>query len=329
VLAGHPFAATITGDASLRARPMARVARPLELMGAAVRLSAGGRLPMTVTGGALRGIEYTTEVPSAQVKSAVLLAGLLAEGWTRVREPAQTRDHTERALERFGAGVERSPLAALVRGGGRLEPVEVEVPGDISSAAFWAAAAAGVPGGVIEVEGVGLNPTRTAVLDVLRRAGVDVSVEEQDPPATRWEPVGRLRVRHAGPVHLSIAPAEVPGLIDELPALAALATFGGSIEVSGAAELRVKESDRITSLVAGLGALGADARERPDGFVVDGSRRPGGGIADAAGDHRLAMAFAVAALGAKGPSLIRGAEAVEVSYPGFFAALATLADGQP
>jgi len=329
ILAGHPFSATITGDASLRRRPMRRVARPLELMGARVELSGGG-LPMTVTGGGLRGIAYTTEVPSAQVKSAVLLAGLMAEGETSVRETAQTRDHTERALVQFGAAVKVSTRCTEIRGGQALVPLETEIPGDFSSAAFWVAAAAGVPDGMVEIEAVGLNPTRTALLDVLRRAGVEIEADDAGADGILGrEPAGRVRVRHTGPVRLRVGPAEVPALIDELPALAALATFGGEIDVSGAAELRVKESDRITSLVTGLRALGAVAEERADGFAVDGRHRLAGGEADAAGDHRLAMAFAIAALGARGPSLIRGAGVVDVSYPGFFETLASLTTGHP
>jgi len=329
ILAGHTFSATITGDASLRRRPMRRVARPLELMGARVELSGGG-LPMTVSGGRLRGIAYTTEVPSAQVKSAILLAGLTAEGETTVTETAQTRDHTERALVRFGAAVKASSLCTQVWGGHELVPVDTEIPGDFSSAAFWVVAAAGVPDGSVDIGGVGLNPTRTALLDVLGRAGVEIETDDTGAdgvPGT--EPSGRVRVRHAGPVRLRIGPAEVPALIDELPALAALATFGGEIEVSGAAELRVKESDRITSLVAGLRAMGAVAEERADGFLLDGRHQLTGGEADATGDHRLAMAFAVAALGARGPSLIRGAGVVDVSYPGFFETLASLAADRP
>ena len=304
---------------------MRRVAAPLERMGARVVLSGNG-LPMTITGGRLHGIDHTTDVPSAQVKSAVLLAGLLAEGTTRVIEAAQTRNHTELALARFGATVESQGQEVCVRGMSGLTPVEAEIPGDLSSAAFWGAAAAGIDGGEIEITGVGLNPTRTEWIRLLRRAGVDVHVEEQagPPGVIGAEPSGVLRVRHTGPVRIRVMPGEVPALIDELPALAALATFGGEMEVSGASELRVKESDRITALVTGLRALGAEVEERPDGFAVDGRHRLEGGVADAAGDHRLAMAFSVAALGAEGPSVVLGASAVDVSYPGFYETLASL-----
>jgi 3-phosphoshikimate 1-carboxyvinyltransferase len=196
------------------------------------------------------------------------------------------------------------------------------VPGDISSAVFWAAAAAGLPGSRIEIEDVGLNPSRTAVLDVLRDAGADLVAHVDTEDA--GEPRGRLVVAHRGLRAVTIAPAQVPSLIDELPALAALATCGGELRVTGAWELRVKESDRIGALAAGLQALGGDVEKLPDGFHVRGGSRLAGGTADAAGDHRLAMAFAVAALGAAGPSVILGAEAVEVSYPGFFEVLESL-----
>ena len=322
VLAGCPFTSTLTGDESLRRRPMRRVVMPLERMGA-VLATTGGRLPMTITGGALGAIEHRTEVPSAQVKSAVLLAGLRAAGTTRVIEPAPTRNHTELALDLFGASVRIEGLSVEVDRAETLQPVDVTVPGDLSSAAFWWAAAAGIPGGDVTVEGVGLNPTRRALLDVLARGGA--LVEEMVERVDGGEPSGRVRVRHGAPPRIVVHPSEVPGLIDELPALAALATHGGEVAVTGASELRVKESDRITALVAGLKALGADAEELPDGFHVTGKRRLEGGRADAAGDHRLAMAFAVAALGARGPCIIEGAEAVDVSYPGFFETLASLA----
>jgi len=318
VLAGHRFTSILSGDASLRRRPMRRMIDPLTRMGA--RLEApGGHPPLTITGAALSGIDYQPPVPSAQVKSAVLLAGLHAAGRTLVTEPAPTRDHTERALGAFGARAVYGPGWAAVEGGQALAPVEARVPGDPSAAAFWAVAAAALPGSEIEILGVGLNPTRLAFLDVLRRLGARVEAEADS--IEGGEPAGRLTVRPGGKGRLEIGPDEVPGLIDELPALAALATFGGELAVSGAAELRVKESDRITALVAGLRALGADAEERPDGFVVRGGRRLAGGRADAAGDHRLAMALAIAALGAEAPSTIDGAAAVDVSYPGFFATL--------
>ncbi|MBP1633926.1 MAG: aroA [Acidobacteria bacterium] len=322
VVAGLPISATVVGDPSLSRRPMERVAAPLRRMGARVALREG-RLPMSIEGGSLAGIDFAPDIPSAQVKSAVLLAGLQARGVTRVIEAVPTRNHTELALARFGAAVEAAPGLAAIEGGQRLRGIEASIPGDFSSAAFWLVAAAGVPGGRVTIDGVGLNPTRTALLGALRRAGAGVEVEA-DASEGGEEPAGRVTVRHRHIGDLVVRPDEVAGLIDELPALAALATFGGSVTVSGAAELRVKESDRIAALAAGLAALGGDVEERADGFTVRGGRPLRGGDADAAGDHRLAMAFAVAALGARSPSAIGGAGAVAISYPGFFETLASL-----
>jgi 3-phosphoshikimate 1-carboxyvinyltransferase len=317
LLAFQPLSVTLTGDASLSRRPMRRVIDPLERMGARIE-SDDGRLPMTIRGADLRAIDHQTPVPSAQVKSAVLLAGLGALGTTRVTEAHQTRNHTELALRRFGVAVHVEGATVSLSGGQALTPIDATVPGDFSSAAFWCVAAAGLPGSDLAIEGVGLNPTRTRLLDVLRRAGAVVDATPQDPSD---EPSGTLRIRHGDLRPFVVEPDEVPGLIDELPALAALATFGGAMKVTGAGELRVKESDRISALAAGLRSLGAEVEEFPDGFEVSGGRRLTGGVADAAGDHRLAMAFAVAALGAVAPSTILDAGAVDVSYPGFFATL--------
>jgi 3-phosphoshikimate 1-carboxyvinyltransferase len=322
ILAGLPFETTVTGDDSLRRRPMRRVIDPLSLMGARFQ-STGGRLPMTVSGGALRSVDYATEVPSAQVKSAILLAGLQALGTSRVTEHQQTRNHSEIALRRFGADVGVDGLTVSVTGGGRLTANELTVPGDFSSAAYWCVAAAALPGSAVEIDGVGLNPTRTGLLAVLRRAGASVTASIDTSAAD--EPAGCLVVAHRENGPVVVEPGEVPGLIDELPALAALATHGGEITVTGAGELRVKESDRISALVAGLRALGAEAEELRDGFHVRGSRRLSGGVVESGGDHRLAMAFAVAALGAKGQTTILGASAVDISYPGFFEVLGSLA----
>jgi 3-phosphoshikimate 1-carboxyvinyltransferase len=322
ILAAHPFTATLTGDASLRKRPMRRIIEPLACMGARL-VAEDGRAPITITGGRLRPIDYTPPVASAQVKSAVLLAGVQTEGTTTVREGVATRDHTEHALRAFGPDVRVFEGGVSIEGAQRLRAVEATVPGDVSSATFWAVAAAALPGSDVELAGVGLNPTRTALFDVLTRAGAEV--EREAAHVEHGEPRGTVRIRARGLRPLALGPAEVPALIDELPALAAMATHGGELHVTGAGELRVKESDRISALAAGLRALGADIDEFPDGFHVRGRRRLRGGVADASGDHRLAMAFAVAALGAEGPSVITGAEAVAVSYPAFFETLAALA----
>ena len=324
LLAGHPFDSTLTGDASLRRRPMKRIIEPLVRMGAHIQPAAGDRPPLMIHGSDLHGIEYRPPVASAQVKSAVLLAGLHAQGATILHEPATTRDHTERALVHFGATVERHGDGLSLAGGQQLRGGRLHVPGDFSSAAFWAVAAAALPGSDLELTDVGLNPTRTALVDVLRRlgAGVETTVEREE----AGEPVGRMRVRHGMLRPLTIKASEVPVLIDELPALAALGAHGGDVVVTGASELRVKESDRISALVAGMRALGIDAEELPDGFHIRETRRPRGGTADAVGDHRLAMTFAIAALGASASCTIQGAEAVDVSYPGFFNVLASITE---
>jgi 3-phosphoshikimate 1-carboxyvinyltransferase len=322
ILAAHPFTCSITGDASLRGRPMRRIVVPLERMGAVIE-STDGRPPLSIHGTSLlKPISFKPEVPSAQVKSAVLLAGLHAEGATEVCESIPTRDHTERALAAFGATVGRFDGLVSIAGGQRLSGRELEVPGDISSAAFWMAAATGLPGSEVVVQNVGLNPTRTGILDVLRRMGAEIVVDagRQD----EGEPVGTIIVRHRELRPATIGPDDVPGVIDELPVLGALATLGGELQVTGAEELRVKESDRISALADGLRRMGADIEEARDGFHVRGGRRLTGGEVDARHDHRLAMAFAVAALGASGPTTVHDAGAAAVSYPEFFTVLDTL-----
>jgi len=303
-------------------------------MGATIE-AADGRPPLTIGGAALHGIAHRPEVPSAQIKSAVLLAGLHAAGRTTVDEPAPTRDHTERALQAFGGSTIREGLSVSVDGGQRLRAIDADVPGDISSAVFWLVLAAGTPDSELVIDGVGLNPTRAAVLDLLRRAGADIEVLPQPgaPPdggsTSEGEPIGTLRVRYRQPRSFAIAPEEVPGLIDEIPGLAALAAMqpGITMSVRGAQELRVKESDRITMLAKGFTGLGIRVDEYPDGFTIHGGP-PSGGEADAAGDHRLAMAFAIAGSRAAGPVHITGADAVAVSYPRFFDQLAELAGGR-
>jgi 3-phosphoshikimate 1-carboxyvinyltransferase len=327
ILSAHPFSTTMTGDDSLRRRPMRRVIVPLERMGARIG-SDDGRPPLSIQGtSAIQPIEFAPEVASAQVKTAVLLAGLHANGVTTVHEPLATRDHTERALEAFGVRVEVRGRSVSVQGGQRLSARNLEVPGDISSAAFWMVAAAALPGSEIVIGSVGLNPTRTGVIDVLRRMGADLyvdSVQNDGSGRNAGEPTGTIRVRHGRLGLTVIEPEDVPGVIDELPVLGALATHGGELRVTGAQELRVKESDRISALADGLRRMGAEIDELPDGFHVRGDRRLRGGEVDARNDHRLAMAFAVAALGASGPTVIHDAGAAAVSYPEFFAVLESL-----
>jgi 3-phosphoshikimate 1-carboxyvinyltransferase len=321
VLAAQPLATVIDGDTSLRRRPMDRVAAPLRMMGARLDLREGRYPPLRITGARLRGIRYEMPLASAQVKSAVLLAGLRAETPTTVVEPAPSRDHTERLLARQGVAIRREGLQVTVFPG-LPQGGEVVIPGDISSAAFFLAAAAAMPGAEITVQDVGINPTRTGILDALRAMG---AVVESDRPADELgEPAGAVTVRGAPLRGIELRGPIIPRLIDELPVLAVIAARAeGRTVIADAAELRVKESDRIAALAAGLRALGAQVEARPDGMVIVGGRLHGGTV-DAAGDHRLAMAFAVAGLLADGPVTVRGAETVAISFPGFFALLERL-----
>ena len=317
-LAGRPFRTVLTGDESLRRRPVERVATPLRAMGATV-LTTDERPPLTIQGGRLHGITYELPVASAQLKTAVLLAGLQAEGETTVGEPSPSRDHTERMLPAFGVAVRRDGLRATVRGGARLLGTDLRVPGDVSSAAFLVVAALVLPDSELRLDGVLLSPTRTAFVDVLRAMGgaVEMQLEASEP-----EPVGSI-VASSSRLHGTVVdPALVPSLIDEVPALAAAAAFAkGRFQVTGAKELRIKESDRIAALCEGLAALGADVRELPDGLVVEGGRPLVGARVRSHGDHRIAMALSVAALGASGPSKVEGAASVAVSFPDFYALL--------
>ena len=314
-----PADVTLDGDGSLRRRPMARVTGPLTDMGAAIAAHGEpGRLPLEVGGRPLAGLHHRLEVASAQVKSAILLAGLAAEGETVIDEPVASRDHTERMLSAMGARIE-SAGGRVRLAPGPVAAIDVTVPGDLSSAAFFLGLAA-AGGGETRVEGVGLNPGRTGFLELLSRLGAEVEIEPAD---GGLEPHGDVAVRADGLVAIEVAAGDVPGSIDELPLLAVVATQAtGETRVTGATELRVKESDRIAAVVAGLSAMGADVEALPDGFVVRGPTPLEGAALDARGDHRIGMALAVAASLARGPSTLAGAEWVDVSYPGFFAALA-------
>ena len=321
VLAAAAFPARLVGDHSLSRRPMRRVIAPLTAMGADISAAEGGRPPLGIRGGPLAGITHTPEVPSAQIKSAVLLAGLRASGTTTVVEPEPTRDHTERALAAFGVDLDRAVSGRLtVRGGARLAGgLALRVPGDPSACAFLGVAASGLPGSSVEIRQVGLNPTRTALFDVLRRAGADVRLTPtRSGTASRWarcgSPTARWATSSSRRPRCRCSSTNCRRWRRWRPSAA-------PARVRGAAELRVKESDRITALVSGLRAMGADADEFADGFVVRGSRRLTGGAVDAHHDHRLAMAFAVAALGASGPTAIHGAEVAAVSFPRFFETL--------
>ncbi len=323
ILAAQPFTTLLTGDASLRARPMDRIVEPLILMGAEVRaLGQGPYPPLQISGGRLRGISYTLPVASAQVKSAVLLAGVLADGDTAVTEPVATRDHTERMLAWFGATIQRQGHRVRVSPGG-LSGREVVVPGDLSSAAFLLAAAAARPGSEVVIEGVGLNPTRTGVLDALQAMGADVDVQHHGAPND--EPVGTVTVRGRRLKGITISGAMIPRIIDELPVLCIAATVAeGATVITDAAELRVKESDRIGTIARGLRAIGGEVEERPDGMTIYGSPLRGGRV-DSEGDHRVAMAFAVAGLLAAGPVTVKSAESIAVSFPQFTQTLEAVA----
>ena len=318
-LAGRPFPSVLTGDDSLRRRPVERVAAPLRLMGARLA-STDGKPPLAIEGGGLRPLAYDSPVASAQVKTAVLLAGLQAEGVTTVREPAPSRDHTERMLPRFGVPVERTEHGVSVRGVARLRASEVTVPGDASSAAFLVVAALILPGSEVRLEGVLLSPGRTAFLDVLGAMGAQI---ETGLTSTDPEPVGWIAARSSRLQGVTVDPAVVPALIDEVPALVVAAAFAeGSFTVSGASELRVKESDRIAALAEALARMGGSVEERNDGLTVHGGRPLQGAAIRSLGDHRIAMAFAVAALAARGPTEIEDAECASVSFPEFYDLLA-------
>lgn len=330
LLAGYPVRAELTGDASLCSRPMGRIAEPLRAMGARVELTGErGTAPVRIEGGRLHGVDYTLPVASAQVKSAVLLAGLRAEGRTRVTEPVPTRDHTERLLIRAGfpLRIEGSTLTLEGRGpdGPAHEGGTWSVPGDFSSAAFWLAAAAARPGAEVTVRGVGLNPRRTALLDVLRRMGAEIRIA-RDPESESWEPSGEVTVRGAVLRGAEVSGSEIPNLIDELPLIAAIgAVAEGELLVRDAAELRVKETDRIATITENLYRMGVEAEARPDGFVVRGGARLAAGAGlDSFGDHRIAMAFGVLAGFAPGPTYLRGVRCAETSYPGFWNHLVSL-----
>jgi 3-phosphoshikimate 1-carboxyvinyltransferase len=311
--------ATLDGDSSLRRRPMRRVLDPLVRMGAS--FAGGPGLPITVEKRRLAGIVEVAQVASAQVKSAVLLAGLAAEGDTRYVEPVATRDHTERLLAAMGASL-RHDGAALVLSPGPLDAIAITVPGDVSGATFWMVAAALVPGSDLVIEGVGLNPTRTGAIDVLRAMGATIDIDER-PGA---EPIGTVRVRSAGLRGVEIGGALIPRLIDELPVLAVAAAYAeGETVIRDAAELRVKESDRIAATATALRALGASVEEQPDGMVIAG--RPGQltpGCVQSHGDHRIAMASAVCSLAIAGETRIEDTANVATSFPGFTPTLARL-----
>jgi 3-phosphoshikimate 1-carboxyvinyltransferase len=317
ILAAQPFSTRIAGDGSLSRRPMQRIMQPLEAMGAAVVAREGRFPPLEIHPAKLHAIDYALPVASAQVKTCVLLAGLFAEGTTVVREPARTRDHTEIALREFGAEIDVRRRAISIQPRPRLQARELAVPGDLSSAAFFLVAALLLPGSHIVIEGVGLNPTRSELLDFLIAMGADLRVRNLALHA--GEPTGDVEVRYS-PVKGGVIEKDLtPALIDEIPVLAVLgAASDEGLTVRNAAELRVKETDRIATVADNLGRMGVEVEVFPDGLRVPGRQKFRAAELDSFGDHRIAMAFAVAALAAEGESAIQGAESAAVSFPEFF-----------
>jgi 3-phosphoshikimate 1-carboxyvinyltransferase len=325
ILAGQNFTSVLIGDESLSRRPMARIVTPLRAMGATVSAGAGDRPPLQISGRRLRAISYELPVPSAQVKTALLFAGLFAEGQTSVSEPVPTRDHTELALRAFGAEVKQVNRALQIQGGQKLHGIETTIPGDLSSAAFFLCAASLFSGCHLVIHNLLLNRTRARLLDLLISMGLKASVtqiEEQ-----HGELRGTVQVQGGALKQLRIAGADTAALIDEIPVLAAIAPFTSEgIEVRDAGELRTKESDRLAAIAANLEAMGAQIEQFADGLKVPGGQKLRGAEIDSFGDHRIAMAFAIAALRADGETTIRGAEAAVISYPEFFNVLESLAE---
>ena len=317
VLAGQAFDSVLVGDASLSKRPMRRVTGPLAQMGARIETQPDGTPPLRIRGGQpLQGIAFESPVASAQVKSAVLLAGLYAHGETSVVEPHPTRDYTERMLAAFGVAIDHAPGKARLQGGQRLRATDIVVPADFSSAAFFLVAASIIPGSELRLEQVGLNPRRTGLLHALRLMGADI--REENPAERGGEPVADLVVRHAALKGTIIPETLVPDMIDEFPALfIAAAAAKGSTVVSGAAELRVKESDRLAAMATGLRALGVQVDETEDGATIHGGATLGSGTIESHGDHRIAMAFAIAAQLSEGDVRIEDVANVATSFPGF------------
>lgn len=326
ILAGQSFKATLFGDESLSRRPMSRVAEPLRLMGAQINLSRESFTPVTIDGvGELNAIDYSLKVASAQVKSAILFAALYAQGETKLTGKIESRDHTERMLPYFGAALTATPTSLALKGGQTLKAAKVAVPSDPSSAAFWLAAASVVKGGRVHIKNVLLNPTRTGFIKALERMGAKVS---QQVTSKEPELVGEVELEQAPLKGVKISGEEVASLIDELPMLAVLAAYAdGVTEVRNAEELRVKETDRIEAIAVNFRALGGVIEVFEDGFRIKGPQRLKAGKVDSLGDHRIAMAFAIGALGAEGPVQIQNAESVNVSYPEFFATLKRLSNG--
>jgi len=324
VVAGQPFTTRLFGDASLSRRPMGRIAEPLRQFGAEIICESNGdRPPLTIRGTQLKAVDFASKVASAQVKSCVLLAALQAEGKSTFREPVLSRDHTERLLPAFGASFRKDQQTLILHGPQRLEGTELDVPGDFSSAAFWLVLAAGLPGSRLTLRNVGLNPTRTALISALLRmgAGIVEKVEHPNP-----EPMGTIVVQGGDRLKATtVAGAEIPNLIDEIPVLAVAAALAeGVTEIKDAAELRHKESDRLAVITRNLRLFGVPVEERPDGLAIEGGRTLVGAEVESDGDHRIAMSAAILGLLAKGKTLVKDTACIETSYPGFARQIALL-----
>ena len=317
VLAGQKFFSILTGDASLRSRPMGRIANPLRLMGANIQGRKGGELaPLAITGTSLHGIHYRSPVSSAQIKSAVLLGGLLAKGETVLEEPLLSRDHTERMFRYLGIPFEVDGLRIRMMGGQSFTAKDLQVPGDLSAAAFFIVGASIIPGSHIIIEHVGLNPARTGILEILRKMGANIDIRHAREEG--GEPVGDIVVKSAPLRGITIEPSQVPQTIDEFPIFCVAASVAeGPTRVSGAEELRVKETDRIAAMAAELRKLNVSIEETPDGFILPGGAQIHGGHCTSYGDHRVAMAVAIAALLGTGPTTIDDTECIDTSFPGF------------
>ena len=316
ILAGQPFEVRLTGDSSLARRPMRRVTDPLRKMGAQIRgRDEGNYAPLVIQGGHLNGIRWKNEVASAQVKSALLLAGLYAEGETSVEEPILSRDHTERLLKLFRVPIQISGRIASIRKTEKLSPIQFDVPGDFSSAAFFMVAACLLPGSDLVIRRVGLNPTRIGLLNVLKSMGADLTIEAAQ---NEEEPVGSIRVKSSKLKGVTIKKEAIPTMIDELPILMVACSLAqGTSVIQGAEELRVKETDRIYSMASGLSAIGAKALERSDGCVIEGVSEFKGGAVSSFGDHRTAMSFLIANLRSKQEVTVQDVDCIKTSYPGF------------
>ncbi|MFC1590234.1 3-phosphoshikimate 1-carboxyvinyltransferase [Candidatus Omnitrophota bacterium] len=319
ILAGQRFGVILKGGASLSRRPMLRIVEPLSRMGIDIRAKAGRVPPLAIIGGPSRPIKYRTKVASAQVKSCILMAGLYADGITTVTEPAMSRDHTERMLKYFGADISRRGLSVSIRGSKAIGGRKIMVPGDISSAAFFLGAAVILPDSELTLKGVGLNPTRSGVISVLKRMGARIKIKNRTDP---FEPAGDIEVGSGATRGTIVEAKELPGLIDEVPIIAVVASrSSGRTVIKGAKELRVKETDRIRSISANLNRMGAKVAVRGDTIVIDGVKALRGSKINAYGDHRTAMALSVAALSADGVSELDDERCVAKSFPGFFKTL--------